>query len=287
MFLLPWSLSLVGKSLVSPGICDRILSSVQRSRTGNGTGSGRTLPDALVRSWSRGEVEVLQQRRKSLCQSLLLFRMATVFALSFVHLFWICFEGWDPPLHWGNCSCFWWMQILDDSLDFIGSSRPDCKPFNQAPLEKTPGNPAVAQSRAGFMSLCSWGLTVLGYRSLTLSGLQVQCQEHCRGMIFSLNWAGISHVPTCSCFFSCLLVSSDECSGWSWFFGLNPPFPWLGRTQVFPGLEVPAVRGSLYITTTRVDTSFWHKLIPKILLTKLSNRKISGCHGDKHAEDAV
>lgn len=137
MFLLPWSLSVVGKSLVSPGICDRILSSVQRSRTGNGTGSGRTLPDALVRSWSRGEVEVLQQRRKSLCQSLLLFRMATVFALSFVHLFWICFEGWDPPLHWGNCSCFWWMQILDDSLDFIGSSRPDCKPLNQAPLEKT------------------------------------------------------------------------------------------------------------------------------------------------------
>lgn len=142
---------------------------------------------------------------------LLLFWMAATFALPFVHLFWICFEGLDPLLHWGNCSCFWRMQSLDDSLDFTVCLRPDCKPLHQIPGKKqqdftggteralgclpayrsmlhfastrnelvkescrlggTSGSPAPAQSRARFMRLCSWGLNIPGCRSLILSGV--------------------------------------------------------------------------------------------------------------------
>lgn len=73
-------------------------------------------------------------REENHCDNLLLlFSTAVIFALPFVHLFCICFEGLDPLLHWGNCSCFWRMQSLDDSLDFTVSLRPDCKPLNLIP----------------------------------------------------------------------------------------------------------------------------------------------------------
>lgn len=66
---LPWSLSVIAKSLVSSGICtreDSLLSSAQGWRTEVETDPGRTFAGAQVRSWCGVEAEVLKQRGERL-----------------------------------------------------------------------------------------------------------------------------------------------------------------------------------------------------------------------------